>query len=222
MSLTEIEIIHRHLQDTAMQKLALHAADTSRSRRGRRYSHAPLAWTRSGSGREPDFGPLGGSDQSHVSGSGVRILKLQSELARTAGVILGEVAEEMHGSFETIKRDEKAAGPRTCISPGGAERPNIAAGDGFLRDVEQACRDSAHRERAYWKKTFLLADMETDFLEPANGSRISRSEVESKLRESCNHRWKTPCSCWKPICAAFGRNCRTRSKRNSTHDGKTA
>ena len=41
-----------------------------------------------------------------VTESGVRILKLQST-ARTAGVILREVAEEIRGCFDTISRDEE-------------------------------------------------------------------------------------------------------------------
>src|SRR6266404_2254191 len=101
----EIELIHRHLQDTAMQKLAFTPRIFPVSAR-----KALLARTtgldKERLWKESLFGPLEDQINHMVAESGVRILKLQST-ARTAGVILGEVAEEMRACFDTIRRDEE-------------------------------------------------------------------------------------------------------------------
>src|SRR5436190_2257557 len=101
----EIEIIHRHLQDTATQKLGFAPPIFPVSAR-----KALLARTtgtdKEQLWRESGFGPLEEQINHMVTESGVRILKLQST-ASTAGVILNEVADEIHDSVETIRRDER-------------------------------------------------------------------------------------------------------------------
>src|SRR3954464_13089659 len=101
----EIEVIHRHLQDTALQKLGFAPPIFPVSAR-----KALLARTtgidKERLWKESGFGPLEAQINHMVTESSVRFLKLQST-GRTAGVILNEVAEEIHGSMETIAHDEK-------------------------------------------------------------------------------------------------------------------
>src|SRR5436189_534266 len=96
---SEIDLIYRHLQDTAMQKLAFTPPIFPVSAR-----KALLARTtgldKERLWKESQFGPLEDQINHMVTESGTRILKLQST-ARTAGVILGEAADQIRGCFET-------------------------------------------------------------------------------------------------------------------------
>src|SRR3954465_1578960 len=96
----EIEVIHRHLQDTALQKLGFPPPIFPVSAR-----KALLARTtgvdKEQLFRDSGFGPLEQQINHTVTDSGVRSLKLQST-ASSATVILNEIADEIHGSVETI------------------------------------------------------------------------------------------------------------------------
>jgi small GTP-binding protein len=177
----EIEVIHRHLQDTAMQKLgfappvfAVSARKALLARRGG-IAQDDL-WAGSG------FGPLEEQINRMVAESGVRFVKLQS-IASTAGVILNEVVDEIHGSMETIARDEKHLG-RVNEFLQVRKDQTLRQVAGFLRGVEQACRECARQgtrlleeKLSFWKTWRLVWSREqwqNDF----------QAEVEAKLRQT--------------------------------------
>jgi small GTP-binding protein len=178
---SEIEIIQRHLQDTAMQKLgfappvfavsarqALLARTTGRDKE--------LLWQESG------FGPLEDQINRMVTESGVRILKLQST-ARTAGVILQEIADEIDGAVETILRDEKHLA-RVNEFLEVRKDQTLRQVAGFLRGVEQACRECARQgtrlleeKLSFWRTWRLVWSRE-------QWQHEFQTEVEAKLQQT--------------------------------------
>jgi GTPase SAR1 family protein len=178
---TEIEVIHRHLQDTATQKLGFAPPVFPVSAR-----KALLARTtgidKEQLWRESGFGPLEEQINRMVSESGVRILKLQST-ARTAGVIMHEIADEIHGSMETIARDEKHLARVNEFVQARKDQTLRQVG-GFLRGVEQACRECARQgtqlleeKLSFWRTWRLVWSREQwqhDF----------QNAVEAKLRQT--------------------------------------
>jgi small GTP-binding protein len=177
----EIEVIHRHLQETARTKLgfappifAVSARQALLARRGG-IAQDDL-WLGSG------FGALEDQINRMVTESGVRFVKLQST-ASTAGVILNEVADEIHGSMETIARDEKHLG-RVNEFLQVRKDQTLRQVAGFLRGVEQACRECARQgtrlleeKLSFWKTWRLVWSREQwqhDF----------QTEVEAKLRQT--------------------------------------
>src|SRR5205085_12216399 len=178
---SEIEVIHRHLQDTAMQKLGFAPPIFPVSAR-----KALLARTtgiaKEELWRESGFGPLEEQINRMVTESGVRFLKLQS-IASTVGVILNEIADEIHGAMETIARDEKHLG-RVNEFIRVRKDQTLRQVAGFLRGVEQACREGARQgtrlleeKLSFWRTWRLVWSRERwqhDF----------QTEVEAKLRET--------------------------------------
>ena len=178
---SEIEIIHRHLQDTAMQKLGFAPPVFPVSAR-----KALLARTtgldKEQLWRESGFGPLEEQINRMVTESGVRILKLQST-ARTAGVILQEVADEIHGSVETIIRDEKHLG-RVNEFLQVRKDTTLRQVAGFLRGVEQACRECARQgtrlleeKLSFWRTWRLVWSRE-------KWQHEFQNDIEAKLRQT--------------------------------------
>lgn len=177
----EIAIIRRHLHDTALQKLGFAPPIFAVSAR-----KALLARTtgidKERLWKESQFGALEEQINHMVSETGARILKLQST-GRTAGLLVDEVAEEIRGSFETIERDEHHLERMTAYLATRKEQ-TLRQVAGFLRGVEQACRDCAeHGTRlleeklSFWKTWRLIwsrAKWQSDF----------QNEVEVKLRET--------------------------------------
>ncbi|MEP6936965.1 MAG: dynamin family protein [Chthoniobacterales bacterium] len=178
---TEIEVIHRHLQDTASQKLGFAPPIFAVSAR-----KALLARTSTGDTKrlwnESRFGPLEDQINQTVSRSEARLLKLQSA-ARTAGLILREASAEIRGSFEVILRDEDHLGRVRGLLQ-ARETQTLRQIAGFLRGVEQACRRAAaqgtqllEEKLSFWKTWRLVwsrGDWQRDF----------QSAVELKLRET--------------------------------------
>jgi Predicted GTPase len=89
----EIEIIHRHLQDTATRKLGFAPPIFPVSARKALLAKT-TAVAKEELWRESGFGPLEEQISRMVTESGVRFIKLQST-ASTAGVILTEIADEI-------------------------------------------------------------------------------------------------------------------------------
>ena len=177
----EIEMIHRHLRDTAMQKLGFAPPVFAVSAR-----KALLARTtgldKDRLWQESGFGPLEDQINRMVTESGVRMLKLQST-ARTAGVILGEVAEEIRGSVETILRDEKHL-ERVNEFIGVRKEQTLRQVGGFLRGVEQACRECAKQgtrlleeKLSFWRTWRLVWSRE-------QWQHEFQTDVEAKLRQT--------------------------------------
>ncbi len=178
---SEIEIIHRHLQDTAMRKLGfappIFSVSARKALRARTTGvDKEQLW------RESGFGPLEEQINRMVTESGVRFVKLQST-ASTAGVILNEVADEIHGSMETIARDEKHLG-RVNEFLQVRKDQTLRQVAGFLRGVEQACRECARQgtrlleeKLSFWKTWRLIWSRE-------QWQHEFQTEVEAKLRQT--------------------------------------
>ena len=177
----EIEIIHRHLQDTALQKLGFVPPIFPVSAR-----KALLARTtgvdKEQLFRDSGFGPLEQQINHMVTESGMRAVKLQST-ARTGGVILNEIADEIHGSMETIGRDEKHLG-RVIEFLQVRKDQTLRQVAGFLRGVEQACRECARQgtqlleeKLSFWKTWRLIWSRE-------QWQHEFQNEVEAKLRQT--------------------------------------
>ena len=177
----EIEVIHRHLQDTAIQKLGFAPPIFPVSAR-----KALLARTtgldKERLWRDSRFSSLEEQINRTVSESGVRMGKLEST-ARTAGIILDEVSDELRGSFETISRDEKHL-VRVGEFLAARKSQTLRQIAGFLRGVEQACRECANQgtktletKLSFWRTWRLVWSREQwqhDF----------QREVEAKLRQT--------------------------------------
>ena len=132
--------------------------------------------------RESGFGPLEEQINRMVTESGMRILKLQST-ARTAGVVLQEVADEIHGSVETIIRDEKHLG-RVNEFLQVRKDTTLRQVAGFLRGVEQACRECARQgtrlleeKLSFWRTWRLVWSRE-------KWQHEFQTDVEAKLRQT--------------------------------------
>jgi GTPase SAR1 family protein len=177
----EIEVIHRHLRDTAMQKLGFAPPVFPVSAR-----KALLARTtglnKEGLWQESQFGPLEDQISHMVTESGVRILKLRST-ARTAGVILEEVAEEIRGCFDTILRDEEQL-TRVEEFLRARKDQTLRQVAGFLRGVEQACREGARQgtklleeKLSFWRTWRLVWSRQ-------QWQQEFQTEVEAKLRQT--------------------------------------
>lgn len=177
----EIELIHRHLQDTAMQKLAFTPPIFPVSAR-----KALLARTtgldKERLWQESNFGPLEAQIDRMVTESGAGASKLQST-ARTAGVILGEVAEELRGCFDTILRDEKQLS-RVDEFLQARKDQTLRQVAGFLRGVEQACRECANQgtrmleqKLSFWRTWRLVWSRE-------QWQQEFQTDVEAKLRQT--------------------------------------
>lgn len=177
----EIEIIHRHLQDTATRKLGFAPPIFPVSARKALLAKT-TAVAKEELWRESGFGPLEEQISRMVTESGLRFVKLQST-ASTAGVILTEIADEIHGSMETIARDEKHLG-RVSEFLQVRKDQTLRQVAGFLRGVEQACRECARygtqlleEKLSFWKTWRLIWSREQwqhDF----------QTEVEAKLRQT--------------------------------------
>ena len=178
---SEIEIIHRHLQDTALQRLGFAPPVFPVSAR-----KALLARTTGADKeqlwRESGFAPLEEQINRMVTESGVRVLKLQST-ARTSGVILQELADEIHGSVETILRDEKHLG-RVHDFLAARKETTLRQVAGFLRGVEQACRECARQgtrlleeKLSFWRTWRLVWSRE-------QWQHEFQTDVEAKLRQT--------------------------------------
>ncbi len=175
----EIASIREHLANTAQQKLGLAPPIFAVSaRKALAAKTAPaesgILWEESG------FGPLEDQINQMVNESGARMLKLESA-ERTASLMLNDVAEQVRGSFEMIQRDEEQL-ERTDAFLQSRKEQTLRQIAGFLRGVEQACRDCAdhgtkflEEKLSFWKTWRLIwsrAQWQHDF----------QNEVETKLR----------------------------------------
>ena len=178
---TEVDMIRRHLADTALQKLGFVPPIFAVSAR-----KALLAKT-TGIDKErlwadSQFGPLEDQINYMVAESGARMLKLEST-GRTARLMLNDVADEVRGSFETIRRDEEQLA-RVHGFLDARKQQTLRQVGGFLRGIERACRDcSEHGTKilqeklTFWKSWRLIwkrAQWQEDF----------QQEVEKELRET--------------------------------------
>src|SRR2546423_9681957 len=178
---SEIAVIYRHLQDTAKQKLGCAPPIFPVSAR-KALLIKKTGMPKEDLWRESGFGALEEQVNRMVTESTVRFLKLQST-ASTAGVILDEIADEIHGSMETIARDEKQLG-RVREFLAVRKDQTLRQVAGFLRGVEQACRECARQgtqlleeKLSFWKTWRLIWSRE-------QWQHEFQTEVEAKLRQT--------------------------------------
>jgi small GTP-binding protein len=178
---SEIDIIHQHLQDTARQKLGFAPPIFAVSAR-KALLIKKTGMPREDLWRESGFEPLEKQINQMVTDSGVRFLKLQST-ASTAGVILNEIADEIHEAMEMIARDEKQLG-RVNEFLAVRKDQTLRQVAGFLRGVEQACRECARQgtqlletKLSFWKTWRLIWSRE-------QWQHEFQTDVEAKLRQT--------------------------------------
>ncbi|HEV2046338.1 MAG TPA: dynamin family protein [Chthoniobacterales bacterium] len=157
---TEIDVIHRHLQDTAMRKLgfvpSIYAVSARKALLARTSGlDKERLW------RESDFGPLEEQINLIVSESSTRMLKLRST-AQTACVMLDEFAGDLRESLEVIARDE-ARLTRLDLLLQTRKEQTLRQVSGLVRGVEQACREAAvhgtnllREKLSFWKTWKLI------------------------------------------------------------------
>jgi GTPase SAR1 family protein len=137
---TEIDVIHRHLADTAMQKLGFAPPIFSVSAR-----KALLAQTtgvdKKRLWRESQFAPLQEQVNLIVAESGARMLKLRST-QKTARLMLDDVSKEIRESVDIIARDETRLRRINHFLQARKEQTQRQVA-GLVRGVEKACRDCA-------------------------------------------------------------------------------
>ena len=177
----EIEIIQRHLEDTALQKLGFKPPTFTVSAR-----KALLAKT-SGVDKErlwneSQFGPLEDQISRMVNEGGARVMKLQST-AQTGNLIATETADEVRGSFDVILRDEQNLARLTAFLQSRKEQ-TLRQVAGFLRGVEQACRECTEegtellkQKLSMWKTWQLVFNRD-------QWQHEFQDEIEAKLRQS--------------------------------------
>jgi hypothetical protein len=177
---TEIEIIHRHLQDTAMRQLGFVPPIFSVSAR-----KALLART-SGLDKEQlwqdsAFGPLEEQINFIVSESSTRMLKLRSTF-QAARVAVEDLAREVSDYLGKISADETALNrlDTSLQSRRQQMRRQVA---GLVRDIESGYeqtnqdRTTLLRQKLNWWSSLKLI-----FTRSAH-ERELQNEIEAKLRE---------------------------------------
>jgi GTPase Era involved in 16S rRNA processing len=178
---TEIEVIQRHLQDTAMQKLGVTFPIFAVSAR-----KALLARTtgldKEKLWRESHFGPLEDQINLTVAESGARMLKLRSA-RQAARLMLDEITSEIRESIDVIMRDEARLTHIDLFLQARKEQ-TLRQVAGFLRGVEQACRDCVtqglkllEQKLSFWR-TWKIIWSRTEW------QRDFQMEMELKLRQT--------------------------------------
>ncbi|HXX42009.1 MAG TPA: dynamin family protein [Chthoniobacterales bacterium] len=178
---SEIEIIRRHLQDTAMRRLGFVPPIFAVSARKALLARSGTAdkeqlW------RESDFGPLEEQINLIVAESSARILKLRSTL-QTGRVMLDEFTGQLRKSVETISRDEARLSHVDLVLQSRSEQTSRQVA-GFLRGVEQACHSAVEEgtkllgeKLSFWQTWKLIwgrSEVPRDF----------QAKIETKLRET--------------------------------------
>ncbi len=177
----EVEIIRRHLQDTALQKLGFTPPTFAVSAR-KAFLAKTTGVDKERLWQESQFEPLESQINEMVTQESTRVLKLQST-GKTAGLLFGEVEDEVQSSFDVIQRDEQhLARVKTFLQ--ARKEQTLRQVAGFLRGVEQACRDCvAHGKKIIeerlsffkaWRLIWSREQWQSDF----------QHEVETKLRQT--------------------------------------
>jgi GTPase SAR1 family protein len=177
----EIDIIQRHLQDTAMQKLGFIPPIFAVSAR-----KALIARTNAVDGeglwKESGLGPLEEQIGLIVAESSARMLKLRSA-NQTARVVLEEMTGEVRESFDVVLRDE-ARLTRVDLFLYARKEQTLRQVAGLLRGVEQVCRESAaegvpilERKLSFWQMWRIIWGR-------GQWQSAFQMEIEAKLRRS--------------------------------------
>jgi GTPase SAR1 family protein len=177
----EIDIIRRHLQDSAMRRMGFVPPIFAVSAR-----KALLARTtgmdKEQLWRESDFGPLEEQINLIVNESSARMLKLRSTM-QTARVMLDEFINQLRESFDVIAQDEaRLARVGSLVQTRKEQTSRQVAG--FLRGVEHGCRAASaegirllERKLSFWRTWRLLWSRNESW-------RDFQTEVEAKLKQA--------------------------------------
>jgi GTPase SAR1 family protein len=178
----EIEIIRRHLQDTALRRLGFVPPIFAVSAR-----KALLARTtgvdKEQLWRESDFGPLEEQINLIVTESSARMLKLRST-SQTARVMLEQFTDEIREAYEIIARDE-ARLSRVDLLLQSRKDQTLRQVAGLLRGIEQACRQAAaegakllQQKLSFWRTLGLVWNQKQ------GTPRDFQIEIEAKLKQT--------------------------------------
>lgn len=177
----EVEVIRRHLADTAMQKLGMTPPIFAVSARDGLLART-TGLDKERLWKQSQFGPLEEQINLTVTEAGARSLKLQS-IRQTAQVMVEEIANELRTSLEVITNDEARLARAEAFLQSRKEQTLRQVG-GLLRKIEQACRDAAAQGRrlleeklTFWKTWKIIWARE-------RWQREFQDEIESKLRKS--------------------------------------
>ncbi len=178
---TEIEVIHRHLQDNAMQRLGFVPPIFAVSARKALLSHTTgvdkdRLWKESG------FEALQNQIDQVVRESETRMVKLRSAI-KTAGIILGEVTKEIQATMDVITRDENRLGRIDHVLAARKEQSTKHI-ERLVRGVEDACRQCAREgEDALRKRLSLWRTWQVIWRRSA-WQRDFQLQMEMKLRQT--------------------------------------
>jgi GTPase Era involved in 16S rRNA processing len=176
----EVEVIRRHLHESAMERLGVSVPIFAVSARKALLSRTS-AVDKERLWNESQFAGLEHQINLIVSEGSPAILKFRSA-NQTAQVILGEINKELEESMEVIDRDEKRL---TRIQQFISTRQEQTSRQisGLLRDIEKVCRDAVNegyrlleQKLSFWRTWKLIwnrADWQREF----------QMELEMKLRQ---------------------------------------
>ena len=208
----EVEVIEKHLKDTANEKLGFAPPIFAVSAR-KAFLARTTGVDKARLWEESRFAPLEQHINLMVDESKNGLRKLVST-CQTATVILSDSAQRVRNILATIVRDEEQLSRLENILETRKEQTLRQVG-GFLRGIEQACRQCETQGQKLlehnlsfwrtWRLVFGKAEWQEKF----------QADLEVKMRELIQPQVETRCNCSKPICAVSGRNCRTRWKASS-------
>ncbi len=180
----EIDVIRRHLQETALQKLgfappifAVSARDALAAR-----SSGPLGV---GLSKGNEFPELEAQINLIVTGPGARTLKLRSA-AQTGQLMVKEITSELNASLDVIAQDEAQLARAEAFLETRKEQ-TLRQVAGLLRGVEEACRKGAAEGLKLletklsfwrtWKMIWSRDEWQHEF----------QSQIEAKLRQAVEY-----------------------------------
>jgi len=177
---TEIEVIHRHLQDTAMRQLGfvppIFAVSARKALLARTSGlNKEQLWT------EGAFGPLEEQINFIVTESSTRMLKLRSTF-QAARVALEDLAHEVNGYLGKISADETALNRLDTLLQTRREQMRRQMA-GLVRDIESGYeqtnqdRTTLLRQKLNWWSSLKLI-----FTRSAHAREL-QNEIEAKLRQ---------------------------------------
>jgi len=176
----EIAIIHRHLEDTANEKLGFAPPIFAVSARKALLSRT-TGLDKERLWQESNFGQLEDHISMMVGRERTRILKLAST-CQTASLILSDSAQRIRSCLRTIVRDEtQLAGLQSNLQARKDQTLRQIAG--FLRGIEQACRvcedqgeQMLQRQLSFWRTWRLVFGK-------AEWQHKFQAELETKMRD---------------------------------------
>jgi GTPase Era involved in 16S rRNA processing len=176
----EIEVIRRHLQETAMQRLGVNLPVFAVSARKALLARTSAVdkgrlWT------ESQFAPLEEQINLIVSEAGAALLKFRSA-SQTARVVFDEIRKELEESMEVIDRDEKRLVRINQFINARKEQTDRQI-SGLVRDVEKVCRECVKEgyklletKLSFWRTWKLIFGR-------SGWQREFQMELEMKLRQ---------------------------------------